>query len=163
MKVHGVRACWQASTALHCTKSLPRGTRPKPARPPACRADEDGGTPLHLASHWGRAEAVQLLLQAGAYAGAAEAASGNTALHRVVRGWQRGRAAQYTATAAALLELGRADPCQPNAAGDTPLSLAAAAENESLVDLFQQSVERAQAGLLAFPGEPVQRDAGLPG
>ena len=77
----------------------------------------DGWTPLHLAAFFGHADAVALLLDAGAAVAAVSRNSlKNTALHAAAAG-------RHEAAALMLLTRG-ADPGAPDAAGYTALDIA---------------------------------------
>ncbi len=92
----------------------------------------DGWTPLHLAAHFDRREAAELLIEQGAHVNATSSptslAPGNTPLHAAV-------ASGHYEMAVLLLEYG-ADVTARQADGMTPLHVAAASPNTGLVRLL---------------------------
>lgn len=97
-----------------------------------------GETPLLSAAWHGRAACVRALLQAGASTAAADR-EGLTALHKVVAGWQRGRAEEFVATARALLAA-KASPVAASQAGATPYYLATDRGLDQLQQLFREAM-----------------------
>ncbi|MFA6239644.1 MAG: ankyrin repeat domain-containing protein [Candidatus Hydrogenedentales bacterium] len=92
----------------------------------------DGWTPLHLAAHFDRREAAELLIEQGAHVNATSSTSSlaprNTPLHAAV-------ASDHYEMAVLLLEYG-ADVNAHQANGMTPLHVAAASPNTGLVRLL---------------------------
>ncbi len=108
----------------------------------ACAADR--ATPLHLAAQRCDPGALQELVGAGADPSAADR-DGATALHHVVRRWDRERPGPCGASARALLAAG-ADPLKADKKRETPLSLATAAGLTQLQLVLMKAVEERQLG-----------------
>ncbi|GAB4820919.1 hypothetical protein N2152v2_007965 [Parachlorella kessleri] len=104
----------------------------------------DRSTPLHLAAAACDPDIVQELLGAGADVAAVDK-EGGTALHCLLRHWEKSKAGKASAVARALVAAG-ADPMKVDKKRETALTLATASGLTQLQLMLMKTVEERQLG-----------------